>query len=632
MVDTYAGIDATLGGQNIQLLRGADDLPLLFISDSPLEEGRLAAGTMKFDEFHHGPGSAVIDQDSDRYLPTNTYISALRPGRLELFGASTASDLLVDGVTETGAVKADSTNNQILATSFEDQGNVYFVLPRKVIKITAGGTTGAAQTVTGIGGSDYIRGPAAFYQGKYYFGLQDSTGVVIGHVVFDPLAGTWTANKNGTTHMKASLFFSTHTGLWAIRVTAVGTQKAQATYDVIFTNAADPTLTANWDTPIATSLRQPFPTAIYPYGKWLLLFGAEGEILALAELPPLLTLLPKGNLPSYDFEFGVGARLWGGMLVIPAVRGLWGLGSVQRGDFQSLSPINIMDGLGDKAFIPASTGIYGSDLLVGLRQDSPLFETRLWNLRQYKDGLIYHQVHTFGVVLGANKGPIVAIESLVGGKTYCLIGNSAEGRIRMANLPPYDGGPPSGFQAGTFVSSATHGPTLARKRVLRARSWLENTLSGGASASISAAADGGAFQTVIGAGIAAGPISGTPAANIVGNMLAVRVNFAAGNGWPVILLPIYIDYLEEPRKGQRITFYCHTPAVTTVRRAGIAGSEALAFYATLHDFEDTVQTFTLLETPTTFNFYVETVEHDTDSPGDGPGRPAVALKITGIVV
>ncbi len=428
------GYDVTLGTFRLKLERDRVGALALRFLDSPDEPGlRGTVRTIEFDNLHHGLGGELAIQ-ADRYTDCDEW-SPFRPGRIELLGdTDNIEDVDNAPSQETGACET----TKVFATSFQWQGSVYFILPSKVIKWDEPDSTWDEAKAAGTG--ENFRGPAAFYWGKWYWGLEDDDGKSIGCVVLDTLDDSITIHKTSldATRISASLFFSVHSYMWALENTYAATRKGEAVWRLLFTDAADASLVANY-TAAMEDKHHPYPTAIYPFGRWVLVFGANGEALAVSETPPIKSLIPPGLVGSDDPEFGVGCRQWRGHLLVPSRTGLWGI-PFDGIDLKSFNPHTLQGPIGKDIRRPSVITPYGQDVLVGTRSNpnSP-YTAHIGVLRDYPEGIIYNEVLSRELF---STGPNVlrAMEVMSTGRVAMLIGNATAGRIKVMGVPPVAGG------------------------------------------------------------------------------------------------------------------------------------------------------------------------------------------------
>jgi len=528
MPDTQ-GYDVQIAGANYKLMRDANRIPQLRFLDAPDEPGnRGGVGTIVFDELHHGIGP-TFSPNGDVYQ-RSSFFSAMRPGRIESFGAESIGDLLIGGVADTGPVAREVLNSFIYATSFQTPLGVFFVMPNKIIKFAGGALTGTVVHTT----TDNMRGPAAFYRGKWFIGLETNAGVSSGHVEYDASADIWTT-ENGGTDAKGSLFFSVHTWLWCLeQVATAATIDGSVTWKIKYTDTDDATPESSF-IDVTVEKNEPQPNAIYPLGRWLLVFGHHGEIVAVSE-GDMRALVPAGSLSLADRSFGVGARMWGEQLVVPGARGLIAL-SLSGAALRDISPINIQTGLGQSAMEPSCVTPYGPDLLVGTKNrvaDASGSAPFVLVMRKYPEGTFYNELHDFSLGNWDGSSVMRAMESLANGRTYMLSGNTTAGRVRLLDLPPPYGGAPLSQQSGTIQLSQTYGPSPGRKIFLQVRGWLESALSGADKLRILANVDNAGDAALIDNVQAAGPFVGSENQPI-GRALGLKIDSVlSGATFPVV--------------------------------------------------------------------------------------------------
>jgi hypothetical protein len=332
------------------------------------------------------------------------------------------------------------------------------------------------------------------------------------------------------------------------------------------------------------------------------------------------------SIAGLDFTFGRAPRMWAGLLVYTSRQGFW---AISPNEARDLSPMNVQSLLGDQVFMPSALGVYGSDLLCGLRSGSDL-NSRLWTLRQYQDGLRFNELHDFGPLTGSKdtcyalelQGTDVGVED----RLYYLGGfPTSASRLRTVDLPRAFGGGPATVSGGEIRTSYVHIPSTGRAIVLQVRGWLANALTS-RSIGINASVDNGALQAM-GTAAAEGPFV-MAGAKPIGRTVSLQFqsNISGGSGWPVVLFPVHIDYMEEPAAGRRYVLEIDPQGVRT--RAGIVATAKHADFMTLKAFEGTSQTLEFEEPSASYTVIVESVEvphRETD-------RPATPIVVTVRVV
>ena len=357
--------DITLDTLDLRLARnkgGVRGISFLHAVDEPGEPGRV--GTIVFDQLHHGLGNELAVQ-ADRYIPD----------------ASANPPLMYVPGSELPVEEAASFTH---ASSFQHDGDVYFVLPRQVLKVLAG--DGLVTVVFTPTGDRRLSGVPAFYDGDFWIGLVDDIGVDDGHAHFDTSADVWNENIAGADR-KSTHFFTVHGGMFSML-----RQTAPPLWNLGFTDATDPDLDVDWST-IVPNRRGSVVTAMHALGRFVLVFMEDGQIVAAADAPPVKSLSPPGVLSDNDPFFGHGARQWGADLIVPGARGLLAL-NIDRLAGRDVSPRNIQGALGDRTFRPSSAMTpFGPDLLVGTFSDDggPIDHVgSILVLRRYPEGVFYN--------------------------------------------------------------------------------------------------------------------------------------------------------------------------------------------------------------------------------------------------
>ena len=628
----YAGYDISIAGQNYKLMRnsvGALALRFGASADEPGQTGQV--GTIPFDNLHHGLGPN-LSMDGDKTVASEAF-STMRPGRLEYFGNNNDTNCTVDGGVVPGAAQSTTINRRIYATSFQNGDDIYFVMPQRVIKFASGSTAGT--TVFTAAGSDYIRGPGANYRGKWFFGLQNANGQAIGHLEFQPATNNWFANKLAN-HTKASLFFSVHTALWILEVTvASATVPGEVDWIIKRSDAEDCTQEAAFSD-LTVEKSQPYPTAIHPLARWLMVFGSDGEVDAIsADGGAPVSITPPGAFPGKDYSFGIGATMWGDLLMVPSiVRGLMAL-SLSGSPLRDVQPINVNPGLGLSAIETYPVAQYGADLIVGTGGLGSTINPQALGLRRYGEGVFYQGLYggdvATGFTLVGGSYRCYSVQIREDGRAYFLFAltNGSTPVIRILDLPPKAGGRPLSLAAGqawTYWQSAyTFGPSMGKKLALQARAWIESTLTN-CSLKIQSSYDGAAFADMV-SGQAAGLMVGD-AGRGLGRSIAIRVMVTgtpSASDWPVLLLPIFIDYMDEPQAGNRLEF--DIDARGGFVRAGISSASRLSIFNTLKAMEGTSQALVLLESTTPYNAIIERVESEDNYGPTGRERPSAVVKV-----
>ena len=510
--------DVKLGNLELVLAKDSKQVrafQFLHAVDEPGEPGRV--GTIVFDQLHHGPG-AELALAADRYIasndtPPNTFV----PGVL-----SAADDALKisksGGGDDTGST--GQIQNRLRPSSFQSDGDVYFVLYNQVLKVPNG--TGD-WTVDFAPTTKRLEGVPAFYGGKYWLGLADLSQVSRGHVHFDGFA--WTENELSADN-DASFFLTVHGGLFCVERTSL-----TGAWKLKFSDAANPELDVDWVTIVTRP--GPWPTGIASLGRFILVFGEEGEVIAVSDAPPVKNLVEPGLLSGLDKGFAHGSRRWGSDLMVLSDRGLFAL-NIDRLAGKDVSPINVQGHLGNILARPTAVAPFGADFLVGMREEG------IWLLRRYPEGVFYnHLLNAKGLGLTHPLRAVRAMEYLQDtGVLTVLIGTTeregsggaarggpGEGRIASINVPDIAGSPPGGFAAAsTLDTSSAYGPFAGRKLALQVRGvYPEVTLN---PATISVIPDLGS-PTVAGTLTAKGPFA-LVGARVVGTTFGLRAVLPAG--------------------------------------------------------------------------------------------------------
>ena len=584
--------DIKLGTLELTLAKdskGVRAFQFLHAPDEPGEPGRV--GTIVFDQLHHGIG-AELSLVADRYSPENAVPpSTFEPGILRS-GSTPVS--LATGETIEQAV-GDIVHQP---SSFQVGGDVFFVLPRKVVRSVGG--TATPTTVFTPSASNILSGEAALYDGEYWFGIQSEvTDQALGHVHFD--GTTWVEQLGGLDN-KATMFLAVHGGMFALVRSAQG-------WFLQFTDAASPTLATDWVS-IALNLRSPIVTAIKALGRFILVLGQDGEVVMVADAKPVKSLVPQGTLAESDVAFGHGAKPWGADLLIQSERGLYAL-NLDRLAGRDVSPLNIQGHMGKRRFRPSALTPMGLDMLVGTRQGTD-DAAAILVLRRYPEGVFYN--HVIDVLFPVSGNRVRAMEYLdTGILTYLHGGTGATGRIEFVRLSDSDGAKPSIINTSVLLTSSAYGPFTGRKLSLQVRGFYGEATT--AAAELKVVPD---RETAVSAGTfnAAGPFTLT-GARVVGTVFALEITLPSDAVWPRLLLPLMLDYVEEPRAGDRIRIAVEAPVGQ--RRVDAGGVSAEKFLKDLRDLRNNSTTITLelldvAGTPSTFAVLVEAVSSVEERP------------------
>lgn len=627
---TYSGFDVSLSAVNYKLVRdrsGALQIRWLSNPTEPGTPGR--TGTIIVDNLHHGlgPNNVVLAGDIDVVSVSNG-ADVTRRGVVYFRGGEAT-----DGANKVSGNTGSLETTRLFASSFQWEGDVFMVLPTKVLKVAGGAATYSIETPSGMG-SNLIRGPGVLVRGNWLFGLESTAGVSVGHVIYVPDTDTWTVNTTGD-HVKASIFFNAHSKVWALEVKSVN-DKGQANWILKTAEATDDATQDISYIDLTLEISAPFPTAIHALGQWMLVFGAEGEILAVSEFPPNRSLVPPGNFGDDDTSWGVGSRWWGDSLLVPGSRGLYSInpsGSSMRGvDPQAVQPHPIPE----SRAVPSAIGPFGTDMFVGTREDSD-GDVHVYKLSRYQDGTFYAPMWEWPASPLASAA-VKAIEALSSGLVYVLWGNATDGRLYRCYGQPSGGGP-SPFQSdGSFFhSSHADGGSHARKKLTQVRGHLRNADSGGDLSNgnrldvyvRSSEQDEGTFN-LAGQLTEEGEFS-LDDINVTarkGRGFAVRVDFhkqADNNNEPMIVLPIYLDYIEIPTMGRTLEMDIELGG--GLARHGITGLERMEVYEKLRALIGKTTTFINLESSDSFQVTVETVDAVDLTPATGRERPRTVARV-----
>lgn len=634
MPDRPGGFDVRLTltspsfDRELTLVKARNGEPRLQLADTPDEPGSVGAtGTLKFDFLHHGLGSA-IEPEGDRVIESDGF-STLKPGRIEVVGNhfqipdSTLTNF------DTGAVET----TRLFATTFQWQGEIFFILPKFLIVYIY--PSPFWSIIANAGANRNFRGPPTFYQGQWWFGVEDDIGLSVGHGRYDTDTGVVTIEDDAADN-DASLFHSAHAALWAIEVTTVNPKKGEVGWKLKLTTAADPIPGSAWEDQ-TVELFNPFPNAMYQFGRWILVFGADGQVLALSETPPNKTLIPPGILATDDTEFGVYARQFGEFLIIPHQNGMHAIPFTDN-RLRDFHPQNLQGRLFPEVIRPSCLTPFGMDYLVGTRSEtaSP-FRTRVMALRRYPEGIFYTQLyHREFMSEGAHVLRTIEVVPSTG-RIAMLHGNATEGRITLANLPPSQGGRPNNLLLGgvqglvpaaTLETSALRTRSGGRAFFTAVRGWVEDFVHTGTFV-VQLSVDGAAYQTMANVGSTAGVPFRDGLANLIGRTASLRVlaTITADNGteWPTLLTPLLLDYIEEPEGGFRIIM--DVKLSTGQRRSGVMTQAWEADLASLEALIGAAGTVKILESQTTYNILVESVSAITTKAVSGRERPSAAARV-----
>jgi hypothetical protein len=636
MPDLPAGYDVRLTvaapafDKELKLVADQNGAPRLRLAESPDEPGSAgAAGTLIFDNWHHGLGAEIMDQ-GDRVIECDGF-STLKPGRVEAIGNRFQ-------LPETGGVNFDTgpvETTRLYATAFQWQGGILFVLPKKLIFYNYPAPEWT--TVADAAANRNFRGPAAFYQGQWWFGVEDDTGLSVGHGRYDTDTGTLTVEDQAGDN-KASLFHSAHSALWAVELTTVDTKKGQVGWKLKLSTSADPIPATAWEDQ-TVELFNPFPNAIYQFGRWILVFGADGQVLAISETPPQKTLIPPGVLATDDTEYGVYARQFGEFLVIPHKNGMHAIPFTDN-RLRDFHPQNIQGRLLKDVIRPSCLTPFGMDYLVGTRSDADTEKTRILTLRRYPEGISYTQMWHNSLMTGDHA--IRAMEVVPAtGRIVFLSGNATEGRLDIMNLPPSQGGRPSNLLLGgvqgltptaQVVSNYQRTHSGGRAMFTAVRGWAEDYPHVG-TFFVRISVDGAPYTNMADIGTTQGaPFRGTLASPI-GRTVSLQLNLVQstdnGTEWAAIILPLLLDYIDEPEGGFRIDM--DVLLSTGPRRAGTMAAAWETDLVALQSLQGSTGTLKILERQTSFNVLIE---HVSALPIKGRTREAssaaarVVMKVT----
>lgn len=616
--------DVRLDTLDLRLARtkgGVRGFQFLHALDEPGDPGRV--GTIVFDQLHHGLG-AELSLQADRYrpnqpLPPIAYI----PGMVMSAGPTTGP-LLDAGAS---AVTPFVHNLITAPSSFNDGNDVFLVLAREVIRVPLGtGTWVSVRDVTGTTGISGGIGPVVRYDGEWWAGLFDGVGLAIAHMhSVDGI--TWTLETAGT-DKEANFFLPVHGGMFAVQVTTAASS-SRAEWKLSFTdaNAAGAILDANW-VDIVTLRNHPVPTGMAAVGRYVLIFGADGSIVAVADAPPVKTLMEGPSPVLNDRDFGTNNLFWGSDLMATSNRsGLLAL-NLDRLAGREVNPASIQGFLGRRRFRPFTISPMGPDLLVGTRGITD-DEASILLLRRYPEGVFYNQIRDVSATIGSglpSGQAVMAMEylNLTGILTFLVGGTvgSQFGRIGYVRMPFLDGSAPTSFAASAVLeTSHTYGPFPGRKLALQVRGFYPEATTN--ATEISVIPDMGAAVSA-GAVTAAAPFA-LSGARVVGSTFALQLDLPAGVGseWPRLLLPLMLDYIEEPRAGDRIRLIIEVPTGQRRRDAGgDAVENALNSLRALRNSSSTV-TLTLHDvagTPSSFTVLVEKVDANESTLAAHPYR------------
>lgn len=606
---------------------GAQALAFLSGVDEPGDYGRV--DTIIFDDLHRGLGNELV-ATADRVRAEGVgadsaeSFSTWKPGILMGSGQfANSSPPLTD--------RGPGENVRVVASSFLHGGDPYFILPKRAVTGTNGGdgTWSSVHTTT-----DYMSGPAAFYGGVWFIGLQTTAGYSAGHVEFD---GSAWATKVGGSDLKANFFKVVHGGMFSIREESDG-------WDLRFTDdtPANATLDANWVIIVANQ-RGTQPTALEAIGRYVVVFGQWGEIILVADAPPVKSLMPRGFLADDDTTFANGAQMWGADLVFPSRWGLQAL-NIPSMAIRDISPTRLQGALGRRLFRPSAIASMGADLLVGTYSAAVLKPSvandipSLLLLRNYPEGPSYTHLTELNVALFAGAYRVQALAyAPTTGVVSMLIGDTAgiESYVYLYYMPSEANAKPK-EAAGTSAIrlSSSYGPSPGRKLALQVRGWYADHAGLGTTIDVIADVD-----TLVEAGAVAtnGPFTLT-GARVLGDAFGLRLKLdliaEGSDNFPRFILPLMLDYAEEPRSGDRIQIGVEVP---TGPRRGDAGVDApTELLATLQALRGgTTRTFSMLDPAGASASWTVIVE-GVDLAGGGPKRmrefPEATIVVTMRVV
>jgi hypothetical protein len=586
--------------------------------DEPGDPGRV--GTIVFDNLHHGIGGQ-LSREADRYMAAYSggMVADERQGICHIPGMVAAGGTVVTVTKSDGTETVGPTNDNFLfSVLFEENEKIYHSGGLVLHEIDPA-TNQWVLKYTNPNNDWRSSGRPVLYDGIWFRGLEFyNAHYSIGRWDFD---GTTAQAVTGG--VQASYFAASSGGLFKI-----ARASASAAWEVKFTDAtgANARTESNWVS-MATGIRAPV-SGLAVLGRYLLIFTAAGEIMALGEAPPIKTLVPAGALTDeYDRKFGCAITMWGSDLVIASGggprtqgKGCYAL-NIDRLASRDIHPILVQGRIaGGRDLQPSAVAAMDSDLLVGTvtnkqsHATGPYVEHAILRLSNFPDGLAYNFLGSYRDNLSPPRTgdvhDLLHFSNSTYSRIYALFGGFAGGYISCTEVPHHGGSKPTALADPSYVyTSSAYGPYTGRKLALQIRGFNGAALSTD-TVEISLVPDADlSSPTVAGTFGDAGPFV-LSSARIVATTFGLKIKLPDDSDWARILLPIFLDYCEEPRSGERIQLGVAIP--TGVRRMD-AGNEAVeTFVATLQGLRDgTTKTLTLYDvagTPSTFTVLVEVVE------------------------
>jgi len=610
--------------------------------EEPGTPGRV--GTIVFDDLFKGIGGELADNGDRRRYNTNAMGMAVSaPAWTHVPGLA-----LAPGLT-TQLTGGPALGFEPVVCSFQWNDNVFFVMQTRVLQIAplAGTWTVMAGSTLGSG-RVYTGQPALF--GKYIkVGIETAAadGVSDGFANYNTVTNTWAFEFTAAGRTIASFFLAANGGLYKLlrgKVTPTDATAPEDVWALYFTQSKDAYAEGNYSS-IVNDVLSPRATGLAVFGRFILVFNRRGEVQMVGEALPIKSLVQQGLLVENDDLFGHGCRPWGADLIIPSSSGrLFALNLDSLG-IRDIGVAPIQGTTGRSAFAAHSTCNYGADLVVGTRGlitgIADMFPALLL-LKNYPEnvGPRYNPIAQTASV-ASQEGRVSAMEFVNNSKEIIWI--VADGthsteifKTKVADLLGRDPSFPFGgiFQAGALRTADAHGQFPGRKLALGVRGAAAIAASVG-SYTLKVFADFSNTPATAGSVSAAGPfyLSG---ARPVGASFSLGVEFptrGVGDDWPRLNLPLYLDYMELPRTGDRIKLLIEASSVTRrLAEQSLSKEEILAALRALRDGATrTLEFLGAAGTPAAFTVLIESVTATDANPNlyrDYPGAVAeVFLKV-----
>jgi hypothetical protein len=645
-----ASYDVKLGTFLLRLARNSQGVPALEFLDAPNDPGgRGGIVSIYYDNWHLGWGRPV--EEIGRPL-RGEFMYLASPGLAIPHGAITLLSVVNDS-DGTAASLATPIYKEPVSFPFSfvetnSAGNadmVFYTTATQMFYVVAGSTQARLMKsqggATALPAGSYWVGPWANYRayGNWFAGICGANGVSqgIGYLSTgnkgNAGAVVWEAGMTSA-YAKVSQICPGQGGLFAIRVTA--TSDRNATWDLLFTDAADPASASSWVV-LAQGVKSSLPTGLVVLGRFIFVFCYRGEIGVFAGGPPFRVLVQPGVLTSADYLFGRYWALWGatGELIFTSRRALYAL-DLDSLSVRDISPVQV-EGPHGRAddyrqtttfFLPVTVSASAGYLLIGpvegvlggsvyALRSFPQLGPRYVPLARLMSGTGERVVWCPALI--ANGSIVFApTDFFVVGLVSTTSGGSPE--VRTVNIPtPRTIFPQSRQSPSSVVTGAATGRSHARKLAFRLRLTLGVDTAGSTSnIAVYLSPDVGNNWTQVttvpsptGAGIYS---VATPA--LVGRAFALRIDLSGAPPRLNVVLPVVLDCLELPEPGDRIRL-----AVTTAAPAGRSGIAVKAkeeLLKALRDLRGQVVSLEFLDAQSKPATYSSVVVEEVDSAEAAP--------------